>query len=135
MAYDPKALEKMVETLESLGSIPSQAAPEAAKKIESLIQAQFDAGTDPYGRRWAAKKDGSPSYLEKSGDLRKGVRVQPTSGAGIAVTVDMPYGEYHQTGTRYMPARKILPDEGDLPEEWHDAIEEALDETIDKKVK
>jgi hypothetical protein len=41
------------------------------------------------------------------------------------VTSNTPYAGYHQTGTKNMAARKVLPDAG-LPQVWRDRIDAAV---------
>lgn len=48
----------------------------------------------------------------------------------ITVGSDVPYADYHQNGTAYMPARLIVPLSGDLPVEWESAVDEAIAEAL-----
>ena len=129
MASDSQALQRLAEALEELARVPSQASTEAAQKLEMLLKAQFDEGVDPYGKPWAPTAKGGHSSLYAAGDLRDSISVRPMAGAGIQITVDSPYASFHQAGTRNMAARKILPDRG-LPTAWSDAIEEAIEAAV-----
>jgi len=58
--------------------------------------------------------------------MRASVRVAPTPGAGVAITIDDP-AKFHQTGTVNMVARPILP-YGGFPAPWNAAIKQAASE-------
>lgn len=127
-----RALQRVAQALGDLDSIPAQASAEAAREIERLIQDQFRSGTDPSGRPWKDLASGGRSFLFRSGDLFGSIHVKPRPGAGVRVTVDAKYASYHQTGTKRMPARKILP-EDELPESWELAIERAVENSMRRK--
>jgi phage gpG-like protein len=48
----------------------------------------------------------------------------------ITVGTDIPYADYHQNGTAYMPPRPIVPLSGDLPVEWESAVDQAIEEAF-----
>lgn len=131
MAYDRKALDRLAEALGELASVPSRVVPTVAPKIESMLREQFDDGVDPYGEPWAPLATGDQSYLQKTGDMLSTLDVTGQRGAGIRITIDPP-ANFHQTGTARMPARKILPEE-ELPEEWSDAIDDAVADDAKKR--
>jgi hypothetical protein len=132
---------KLGQTLAELSVVPSQAAKSASTKIAKLIQEQFDRGEDSYGDGWAnlaattLARGRHPPPLTDTGALRNSITVYPTKGAGIEIAVGMDYGRFHQTGTQFMPARKILPDKGELPQEWEDAIEKSVSDAMQKRMK
>lgn len=119
----------MIRIIEALSDIPARTAALAAPELNKLVQAQFDAGTDPYGRPWAPLRPATlargrfPPPLTDTWRLRNGtgVRVRPGRRAGLVMRVGAPYGTFHQTGTRYMRARRILPQQG-LPRAWRDVL-------------
>lgn len=105
------------KTLRQLArEVPSRMAREGADALTAELQSGFDAGTDPYGAGWAAKKDGSQSHLTDTGAMRAGTRAVPAGGAGINFESPPP-ANFHQSGTSRMPARRVLPDNG-LPAKW-----------------
>ncbi len=130
------ALHTVAKAIRALARVPSQAGAPAAKSLGELIQREFDAGIDPYGDAWAPLLDSTlatgrtPPPLTDSGDLRA-VTVEPTSGAGISITLGAPYGAMHQTGTRHMQARPILPVHG-LPDTWRRAIADEVDAAFER---
>jgi hypothetical protein len=105
--------------------------PEVAKrlapKIDELNQQQYASGTDPYGAKWAAKKDGSASFLTASGAMKSSATVVP--GVDKIVGKTLSPAPFHQSGTKNMPARPIYPDRG-IPVLWRDAVNMTVAETI-----
>lgn len=129
------ALRKMGDLLrivEMLSDVPARTAAVAAPRLDALVRQQFANGTDPYGRPWAPLKASTiargrrPPPLTASGRLAAGtgVKVRPGKRAGLAIRIGAPYGTFHQTGTRYMVARRIAPQFG-LPKEWRRVLTEA----------
>jgi hypothetical protein len=127
------------DRLADLQDVPARAARGAAARIGDLIEAEFDAGDDSYGDPWAAltattlAKGRTPPPLTDTGAMRGGIEVKPTQGAGIEVTIptlERDYPKFHQTGTRAMERRAILPDGSELPEEWEEAIEDSIAEAF-----
>lgn len=121
-------LGQLERNIGRLASVPSRVAGPASASIASLIQHQFDTGTDPYGRPWAPLRPATlrrgrhAPPLTDTGKMRHGITVAPAQGAGIAVSFADPVpAGFHQEGTTKMVARKILP-EGTLPATWNAAI-------------
>ena len=130
------ALAKMRKSLAQMSKVPSRAATAAVTEIQSHVNAQFAGGFDPYGNAWAGHSSatvarwGEHPVLDLSGDLAGGVTVAPTRGSGIKVSVDAPYGVFHQIGTSNMPARVILPDNRGLPDQWRRSIADACEKAF-----
>ena len=125
-------LQKMIR---SLASVPSQVAKGASEDIAIAIQAEFDAGADPFGNAWAPlepvtiDKGRFPPPLTDTHDMRDGIEVKPLRGAGIAVTFDETHPAVdHQYGTKYMDQRAILPDR--MPDTWQRAIADSAEEAF-----
>ncbi len=123
-------LQKMIR---SLASVPSQVAKGASDGIALAIQAEFDAGADPFGNAWepleqaTIDKGRSPPPLTDTRDMRDHIEVKPLQGAGIGVTIPDP-GVHHQYGTKFMVARPIFPDR--MPDTWQRAIADSSDEAF-----
>jgi phage gpG-like protein len=130
------SLEQLAHSLSALSGVPSRAARAASVRIAGLIRDEFDQGEDAYGESWeelsqaTLDKGREEPPLTDTGDLRNAIRVRPVAPAGIGITVDSFYGAFHQTGTRNMPARPILPDGDELPQDWEDAIEDEVDQAF-----
>lgn len=117
------------KTLRQLGrTVPARMARLAATAITAKLQAGFDAGADPYGNGWAAKKNGEASHLEETGAMRAGVMAVPASGSGLNMLAPSP-ANYHQSGTSRMVARKVLPDNG-VPASWGPILQEAFTDAL-----
>ena len=119
---------KIQGVIQRLGEIPRSLAREAAPGINDLIQEQFKAGLDPYGRRWRplskatrAKGRRNPP-LTASGALAENTKV--VTGPGLRFKLGRPYGYFHQVGTSNMPARRIFPQNG-IPRAWSAVIRQA----------
>ncbi len=116
--------------LARLSRVPAQTASAVSKSIAAQINAQFDSGQDPYGRKWAALRPATlrrgrrPPPLTDTGAMRDSVRVSPAPGAGVTITIGAEYARFHQTGTVNMAQRPILP-HGGFPRGWSGAIQEA----------
>ncbi len=108
-------LGQLAATMRRLGDVPSRAAPAVATELARLIDQQFSAGTDPYGKAWAAllpqtvqRKGGDKRILIRTGDMRSAVSVRPAAGGGVVITIG-PYAGFHQEGTKHMARRMLLP--------------------------
>ncbi len=130
------ALRKMGDLLsliERLSDVPARTAAIAAPKLDRLVQRQFENGVDPYGRPWAPLRPSTIGTGRKppplTGFTRKlrdgtGVKVRPGGRAGLVVKIGAPYGTFHQTGTRFMVARRIMPQFG-MPAAWRAVLTDA----------
>lgn len=114
---------KLERTLAELDALPRRLSVAVSPTVTKELQKEFARGADPYGRKWRKLATGKPSHLTESGRLRKGTRAAPLPGrrAGVRILLGAKYAVFHQTGTRIMPARKILPERG-LPAAWRTAI-------------
>ncbi len=130
-----RGFKDLADTLAELEDIPSRIAGEVALGITEELRLQFDQGVDPYGKPWAPllpqtvrRKGGDRRILRRSDTMSSETVARATSGAGIEIS-SVEYGQYHQT------SRKILPDEGELPETWQDLIGSAADKAFSKVMK
>lgn len=87
---------------------------------DGKLQQTQSAGQDPYGSTWAAKADGSASFLRDRGELEASRNFTSTSSSAT-VSFGARHAVFHQEGTRYMVARKLVPDS--LPPAWQAPIE------------
>ena len=136
---DLAGLGQLASNLRKLAEVPSRASKEAAEGVAAAIEVQFAEGIDPYGNPWAEL---AQSTLDKGRfpppltDTEKhgpgmGVKVSAKRGAGVSITFDAPYAGFHHTGTKDMPARKVLP-VGVMPATWNAAIRDALEDGLGK---
>lgn len=138
---DSRALLNLGARLRELASVPSQAAKTASEDIADLIEKEFEAGNDPYGKPWAPlrpstlKRGRRPPPLTDTRQLRESVEVKPAKGAGIQITMDEVPGVFHQSGTKNMAKRAILPDGQKMPDPWTQAIADATDDAVQKRMR
>lgn len=126
---DVRNLDQLARNIGRLAAIPSRMAPAVSRELAALIQQEFNAGVDPYGRPWAKLKPSTlargrrPPPLTNTGKMRGGITVKPMQGAGVEISFasDVP-GIFHQYGTKKMAARPMLP-RGAFPATWARAIE------------
>lgn len=127
---DPFAeLTRLISNLETLADKGTDAVvAKLEPAISGVLQAEYEQGKGPDGHTWANKADGSPSHLQKSGDMRAGSQV--VAGVkGVTVRIPKP-GGFHQGGTSRMPARPLVPEGDSLPPDWQKAAEDATRSVI-----
>ena len=126
------AFGDLMKLVDRMSAVPARTAALAAPKLDRLVAAQFRQGVDPYGRAWAPLRPATlalgrhPPPLTDTGAMRDGigVRVNPGRRAGLRLVVGAPYARFHQTGTRYMAARRIAPQFG-MPQAWRAVLRAA----------
>ncbi len=90
--------------LREMARVPSRVSAAIARDISKEIQKNFDAGVDPYGRKWRALAQSTIDNgrqappLTDTGAGRRSVVVRATSGAGIEIVVGLVRMIYHQFG-------------------------------------
>jgi len=95
--------------------------------LGSEIKKTEETETDPYGVHWEVLKDStskekqrlgySLKILTRTGDMWKNDIHINQVGDGVQVKLTGP-AALHQTGTRYLPKRAILPDGRGVPDSW-----------------
>lgn len=125
-----ESLESVIGALDGLRDLVPEIALEASIEIFETTDSLFVLGADPYGETWAPlapatlAKGRTPPPLTDTGAMRESLRVSVTETA-IVASIASPAG-YHQDGTRYMPARPVLPDYArGLPDAWRASITDA----------
>lgn len=127
-----QALNRLADALAELSDVPSRASRGAAERINGLLAQEFAGSHSADGEGWAPllestvkRKGGDSRILIRSDETRDQTYARPLPGSGIEI-VSTEAAQYHQTGTRHMVARPILPDTGELPPEWEEAVEDAV---------
>lgn len=116
-----------VATLADKGAAAIAASTEPA--IKQVLEAEYEQGRGPDGEQWARlKRDGSPSHLQDTGAMRANTNVV-RGVRGVSVSIPKP-GGFHQSGTKRMAARKLVPDGEPLPPSWESAAHDAAASTI-----
>ncbi len=132
MSSATKALEQLSANLAELSDVPSRAARGAAARINVALQEQFDGEHDPDGRPWAKllpqtvrRKGGDSRILQRTGEMREGTYARPSQGSGIEIS-SVEYASFHQTGTKHMTKRPVLPAQDGLPDEWTEIVDDEV---------
>jgi hypothetical protein len=106
MSNGDQALDDFVRSLRALGHVDADAARLAAPLVEAAVKRTAAAGTDPDGKPWLPKKDGGRA-LEHAADHVTAKAV----GTTVVVTLVGP-DVLHNSGTKRVPKRQIIPDGG-----------------------
>lgn len=131
-----------------------------AEEAIDLIREGFETSTDPYGDAWAplVLREGRP--LEDTGGLKAAWFRQSVTARGFTVANAKRYAHFHQGGTgiygprgapikpikakvlrlgktgfvarsvRGSPKRRMVPEQGRLPEKWKQRFRDTAQETL-----
>ncbi len=110
--------------LEELAGLPGRLGAQAAPGIEAAAQASIAAGTKPSGEPWAPTKDGHAPLEGAGGELA----VAPLEN-GVRLELNGP-SAIHHNGTGHSPRRQVLPDDGEVPAAYAEAIDAAFVEAV-----
>lgn len=130
-------LVRFAEVLRSAGddALPT-IAEQIAEEMVNLSAKGFKKKADPYGARWAprvrtTKRNAGKNLLVATGVMRDSVSATHTATTAT-VQYGQSYAQFHQDGTSKMVARKLVPDEGRIPDTWAtefaDVAEDVLEE-------
>lgn len=138
---DPRALRAYAKRLRKAeeGAWKGPTFRQFASDIEAELDEQFEQGRDPYGSGWAPRKSGGGwPLLNRTGRLKGNRFVQRVAGSDTVTRLLMifrqPYAGFIHRGTRYMQARKILPDRV-LPDAWRAKLQAAFSRELERIVK
>lgn len=159
---DFRKLEAVALAIPKLGKKTKEVVAEVAPAIGTLIDKEFSAGRDPYGKPWkplataTLAKGRTPPPLTDTGEMRTSVKVS-AKGNSVEYSIEDPKAGFHQFGTRRklerkrakyvggkhvatmthglgIPPRPILP-EGKAPASWTKAIKAIASKIIGKAFK
>lgn len=120
-----KGLEGITALRKAIVEMPrvmSRASTDAAEYLEEVIEAQFEAGVDPYGNPWRDLADstirrGRTPPPGTDTEAMRAVHVTPLQSAGVLVEFDVDYAEY------FNASRPLIPDyDGFETSSWYKAI-------------
>src|SRR5688572_17070122 len=91
----------------------------------------FQRSQDPYGRAWKPLKYRKGKPLLKTGRLRASATVLPAP-AGFQLVLTADYASFHQSGTRRIPRRQMIPEgaTGGLGPRWTKALRAEADKRV-----
>jgi hypothetical protein len=103
-----------------------------AEEILGMVKQQHRDESGPYGERWKPKKkpDRRKVLSGKTSRLKGGWHIAKSSKGGFIIAPSVVYAAYHQSGTRHMPQRLLLPDGRGMPRAWSDAADEVVVEAL-----
>lgn len=124
---DFKKLEDWEKALASTDKLLGVMSRDMAEEVLGLVKEGWRKQADPYGQPWKAKKrpDGRQILVGKTARLKGGWHIKNASGKGFTVAPSVNYGGYHQTGTKRIPQRMMVPTKSrGIPKEWRTALNE-----------
>jgi phage gpG-like protein len=127
-----KALADFKRAIETSPQVLDSISRNLAEETVGLIKDGFRREADPYGGRWKPKKiaDGRKVLSGKTSRLKGGWHVASADRRGFVVAPAVDYATYHQSGTRKMAARPMLPDGRGIPDSWQDAWEGIISDVL-----
>lgn len=130
---DFKKLQNWGALLKSGDAMVEATSQAMAEATIALIAEGFNDERDPYGKAWKAKKhdDGRKVLHGETTRLRNGWHVVRVNKHGFSVHPSVLYAAFHQTGTRKMDARMMVPSKSrGMPREWKETFVEVAQETF-----
>ena len=129
---DDADLDSIVEALDRPRDTLRDISVALAEESINLVREGFAGTHAPDGSGWAPRKSGAGKVLHgPTGALRTSWNRGSATATGFAVRSAVGYAAYHQSGTRHMPARKMVPDDGELPSAWESRYDEVTEEILD----
>lgn len=149
---DDKPFEELAE---KLGGGAAERALEdisvaMAEEALSQVRDGWKKSADPYGKGWAAKKrdDGRRILVGKTGNLQGSWNRKRANATGFEIESGKDYSGFHQDGFKTrrgtgkkafrvgslakVPARKMVPEEGDISPTWEKAFDEVAEDVLDE---
>jgi hypothetical protein len=129
------ALDAKLKKLSRAGFTMAKAA--VASTLRDLIAEGFEKKVAHGGQAWKPRKDSLPHpLLDKSGAMKRGFEID-TFGPRLVIKNEVeseqgrPYPLFHQTGTRKMPARKVIPDRS-LSTRWRSQVNKTVAKALER---
>lgn len=129
-----------IAALRALARVPSRVAAIAAPRIQEQVQADTNAGQDPYARAYAphmpatVKRWGPHQLLKLSGNGIDSLRAAPMAGAGIGLSADK-HMTFTQAGTPTQEVRAVYPNNPTLPRSWNRILEQSTEQAAAEVMK
>jgi len=128
-------LEQIAAALRSVGNgeLNKTISQQCAQAAVTEVALGFTESRDPYGAGWAALKKRQGKPLRDTGRLGNSFQAKSITESGFTVGSNVVYGGYHQSGTKRMTARPMVPGHG-LPEQWAESFAEVAGEILAEKL-
>ncbi len=149
-------LRQLAKRLDGLANSTEELCEVLANRSLKLIQEGFRNEVDPRGVAWAPRRSGQRKFtaasvnaggafkqgkarqghklLHQSGDLQGGFTVIGVNRNGFTVGSWPEYGGFHQTGTKFLPARRMVPKSGEGLGTWAEPLQEVAKAFIRRKL-
>jgi len=128
---DFRKLAEFAGKLKRTDKVLTTVAKNMCEEALTLVADGFQAETDPYGKAWAKLKVRQGKILQDKGRLKNSWHRVQVSAAGFRIAAGVDYATYHQSGTRRMVARRMVPDGGRLPQAWRAKMIAAATEVLE----
>jgi len=96
-------LAAFIDRIRALGIMPEAVAAAAAPSVQAAVRATAASGTDPYGKPWAPKRDGSRALVNAPGSI-----TADAQGPVIVVKTTGPYAIHNNLSGD--SRRQVIPD-------------------------
>jgi phage gpG-like protein len=122
-----KRMGRLIYALNHIGSDAGRASlvKACADGILGLIKQEFMLKRDPDFRKWKPLASRKRDILVKTGTLRDSFRAIVTPN-GFTIVSPVPYGVFHQQGTRTIPIRRMVPLPGQLSTYWGKVLNDVI---------
>lgn len=121
------------------GAIKARMLKAAADEALKQVQRGFRSSVDPYGNAWkrlknnraGSRRRGRPLVTGHSYGMQYRFTARPTP-RGFVIENAVRHVVFHQSGTKTIPARKMVPERGELSANWKVPIEAAVNLEVRK---
>lgn len=117
---------RLAQIIAGLKRLPSEAQAKVAarggEEVGKMTRGQLRRSEDPWGIAFQPLARSAQRPLK---GLSKGLRIIAVIGS-IRAEFAQPYAHFHETGTKFMPARQPLPPDGKLPARWQRRLESRM---------
>lgn len=124
-------LQRMIDSLKALGDLGTVAAPDCAREIREVLEANTRKGVDPYGEVWPRRKKDGEQALQGA---EKALYCAPL-GNTIVMRIKGPEARHHLGRGTGEVVRKQIPDKAKLPKNLIEAVTKVLTHHFNLMVK
>lgn len=125
-----ESVKSMLKSLEALGVMAEQCAPDMALAVHAELGRTIAAGTDPYGEKWQLTQEGKVPLR----NALKAVKVTAL-GPRIYVVVSGVEAKHHLGAVTGKIKRRIIPSKKRIPDGMALAMRQVLDRYFIAEVK
>jgi phage gpG-like protein len=129
-----KALDAFLAQLRTAPNVLADISQGIGEELLGKVKEQHRTESGPYGERWAPKKkpDRRKVLSGRTSRLKGGWHLSRSSRGGFVIAPAVGYAAFHQSGTKRMPQRLLLPDGRGMPRDWADAGADVITEQLEQ---